>query len=412
MKKIASCFFVLSLSFQLVCAQNDFRKAYVIKNNGDTLNGFVNNQLGFNNFESCIFKEKESAKVQSFSPTEIKEYRFLNDKRYISKAIVNESGNETMVFLELIAEGKLSLYKDKNNYWVKKDNDPLVFLSVEKENVVYTFEGKERSYYSHGYIITLSGLTKDCAKDLGNLENLVYSEKALTKLINNYNRFMGKPSMAFKDSKNWIESSFMLLNSMNFSQLKFSTDAFYHEYLTNPFELSYAYSFGAGAEFRFSKINDKLSLISEVSFIGINYHSKSIVMNGGRTERNDVNINFKSLKIPIGLKLDLNNKPTSPYLEAGVSALYHLKQSSVWIKEIQFDNEPEIETEQTEATKPINGQFGLWYGLGIKTTLAKKASFFIGLRHELSSGKIMSINAYDVDFQINNFQVIAGIKFR
>ena len=96
-------FFIKSYS------QSDFRNAYVITNENDTIKGFIDYKGNNSNARKCLFRKKEDGEILEFSPEQIKSYRFLNGKYYVSKSIQNKDKIESK-FLEYLIDGIVDIY--------------------------------------------------------------------------------------------------------------------------------------------------------------------------------------------------------------------------------------------------------------------------------------------------------------
>jgi hypothetical protein len=100
MKKILSTSIFLFIVIPLF-AQRDFNQGYIIKNNGDTAYGQINYMGDEYNSVSCFFKKNDMDDVVKYIPGEIKAYRFIEGKYYVSRNI-NIEGKEKEVFITRI----------------------------------------------------------------------------------------------------------------------------------------------------------------------------------------------------------------------------------------------------------------------------------------------------------------------
>ena len=98
-------------------AQRDFRPGYIIKNNGDSITGFVSYGTEKSNTRQCFFKERKKVKYTAFTAGEIMRYGFIEDKLYISMTLPQEWAGEMdefpkeKVFLKSLVTGPLGLYR-------------------------------------------------------------------------------------------------------------------------------------------------------------------------------------------------------------------------------------------------------------------------------------------------------------
>ena len=102
------------LCFTSVHAQINPRPGYIITNENDTINGYLDFRTGTKNSRKCDFCAETETQYNSYYPNDIKGFRFIEDgKMYISKKIKvnNESAD---VFLEYLIKGIVNLYSFSN----------------------------------------------------------------------------------------------------------------------------------------------------------------------------------------------------------------------------------------------------------------------------------------------------------
>ncbi len=86
-------------------AQSGFRPGFIIKNNGDTLNGLVFYGANSKFEKSCLFKRFEIAQEVSYSSNQISAYGFRKGRYFESKTIGRKKA-----FLECLVKGDVSVY--------------------------------------------------------------------------------------------------------------------------------------------------------------------------------------------------------------------------------------------------------------------------------------------------------------
>ena len=134
MKRIFLFLFLISLFYLNTYGQENFLTGYIIKNNQDTVPGYILSQNSLKASETCIFKETLESKKQTYTPGEIYAYRYQDGQFYVSRSIP-EAGreNENKVFLEILIEGIVSIYylRDKNGdrYFIDKETHGMIELS-------------------------------------------------------------------------------------------------------------------------------------------------------------------------------------------------------------------------------------------------------------------------------------------
>jgi hypothetical protein len=110
-------------------AQSNYQQGYIITNEQDTINGWIDFRTDKMNGEICRFKSELSDNEQIFLPKQIFGYRFLQSgKFYISKSVIIEDNPKT-AFLEYLIHGVMNLY-----FYVSNDSDIAGYYIFEDEN--------------------------------------------------------------------------------------------------------------------------------------------------------------------------------------------------------------------------------------------------------------------------------------
>lgn len=131
----------LLISTGILNAQTDFRSGYIIKTIGDTIFGQIDYRGDLLMSNICKFKRDNV--IIEYSPNDIKAYRFIDSKFYISREI-----NHKNVFLEYLIKGKVNIYfmhdEKGDHYYLEKDDMKLTeipyvegFKYVDNKKVFY-----------------------------------------------------------------------------------------------------------------------------------------------------------------------------------------------------------------------------------------------------------------------------------
>jgi hypothetical protein len=407
MKKIQLSIIIIFVFTKIVFSQSDFRKGFIITNENDTINGFINYREGIKKHKVCEFKLSEDRKVTSYFPKDINGYKFLNDKYFVTKEFTFENNAKKKVFFEILVQGKVTLYKYLGDFFVEKYGEEYIKLTNEKTLVN---KGSAIFYkYSNRYIGILSYLLSDCKQLKEEINTLRFLEMELTDLIESYNNCIEGPSVSFKENKPWLKTSFGFLAGMNSSKISFKSNSPRQEYLTSDFDHSNDIMAGLFIDFLSPRINERISLHADLFYLNTNYISYSEIHYTSTIERNDVKIDLKQLKIPLGLRYTFPDKKFTPFINMGVSYTYHIESSSWWIREVQRHNI--IETFEEEALDVGSSQFGFWGGIGVKKDIVKKWAGFIELRYEQTSGISTSVSTSYVNDAVSNIQFLIGISY-
>jgi len=141
MKRIL--FIALLIQTSLICfSQDDWKPGYIIINQGDTINGFIDNRRSIELSTLCYFRKAEDAEIQTYTPIELVGYRFSDGRYFVSKTITLSDSNYIdsdklkTVFLEFMVQGKVNLYHYKNindDYYVAEKDAKIFELRNTKK---------------------------------------------------------------------------------------------------------------------------------------------------------------------------------------------------------------------------------------------------------------------------------------
>ena len=129
-RNVFTLIFLLFPSFK--SQSQDYIGGYIVKTNGDSLNGFIVNSSQKVMTQKIIFKTDLTQKSQEYSSTELVRFG-IGKEKYTSGKIENEP-----YFFQLLVSGHLSLYSTYLKglrYFVKKGD---AFIKLSRESYVET----------------------------------------------------------------------------------------------------------------------------------------------------------------------------------------------------------------------------------------------------------------------------------
>lgn len=187
MKKLLSIFYFVAILNTCLTAQSDFRPGFVILNTNDTTYGWIDFKGDLSNSRLCNFKSSESAPSASFTPYQIKGYRFTDDKYYISKEVIL-NGEKEQKFLEFLLDGIVDLYcyRDMNgtSFFIEKEGEDLV--EIKELESVTTIDGRQYISKDQKYIGRLKYLFADAPEIQDEIENVTINRKSLIDISKDY----------------------------------------------------------------------------------------------------------------------------------------------------------------------------------------------------------------------------------
>jgi len=298
-------------------AQTDFREGYYITLENDTVFGLVDYRGEAKNSQVCIFKKEELSVPVKFEPTEIKGYRFIDGKFYISYQI-NTGNEEKTVFLEFLVNGitNLYFYRDLNNYmyFIEDKNGKLLLLS--NEVITSNVEGKgEVQRNSNKYIGVLRATFADCKEIQPQLDNVSLGHKSLINITKSYHNYVcdTEECIVYEKKVPSAKIRFAPVLKTGVANLRFSKGIF-SNYSFEP-----EVYFGAGilVSTVFPQINEKLSFEAELDFNMYNFHGSYQVQNGSIMEYYDAYLDLKSLQPTISVKYTFPTGKIKPTVAIG-----------------------------------------------------------------------------------------------
>ncbi len=186
---------IIHCSFATLNAQNDYRKGYILTLNQDTVFGEIRFRGDMANSLKCTFKDNTGF-IRDYKPDEIKSYRYLNGKYYISKIVKNDNATVNL-FAEYLVQGKKNLYYYRNNsgthFLIDFINDTLTEIPYHEDIVKIEDVNYLKTSTLHiGYLKTYFN---DCPAVFDEIDKISkpYFEN-LVKLTKNYHHFVCKDS--------------------------------------------------------------------------------------------------------------------------------------------------------------------------------------------------------------------------
>ena len=228
------------LTFQLTFSQENYIPGYVIKNNTDTLFGFVDYRNWEYNPDKIKFKTNIENNPISFNPTDITEFE-IEGENYVSGIInievsqiqtdklIDDTQINTKVdttFLQTLFRGKKSLYYYKNsdgkeNFYIKQNTgfDLLIYKRYLKKQ-----DGKSLITENKKYLSQLTLYLNDCETINSELKNTSYKQNSLIKLFQYY--YKCSPSdISFQKKIAKIHTDIGVLAGVSLTSLEFRSDA-------------------------------------------------------------------------------------------------------------------------------------------------------------------------------------------
>jgi hypothetical protein len=344
--------FLLIFSAISICgfAQDNYLPGYIIKLNGDTINGFIDTDRPINNFLYCSFRAKQDSKPINYNANEISGYRYIDGKYFVSKEIQSDSVKKVKVFFQWLINAKINIYSflnenSKVSYFAETQNNQLIELKdskVEKfdeYNVKYEINKRE-------YIGILTSLMHDCKEMIPIINNSQLNDKSLINVVKTYTEKVcnNSKSVVFESPKQRSKSAIFIVigNSWSITNLNDISLFKSNEYSEkNSVLLGLNYS------------TSNLSYLSKhISFqTGIYFSNYSIIIK----DRSEPELSFISIQIPFLVDYSIFIHNAEPFCSAGVQLLFKMNQK--------------LNNDYLKAVSAIS--YGPCLGLGFKYKISK-----------------------------------------
>ena len=394
--KLHKCACIVCLLLPISIFAQDYRPGYIIRNNLDSVSGFIEYATEKKNSKYCMFRASRKSKAERFLPNDLMSYGFYADKVYVSMFIPG-SGSESKAFVKVLAKGPLQLYQHRKQFLVKKDS--LILLPTPKSVLVETSDGK-RSKDDSRYKGLLNFLLSDCKLSA---DETRYSEIHLTNLVNNYNRCKGveplyrKPKPAFK-------ANYSLFGGYAQSNLEVTEGG------NIQFNKSNTVIGGLGIDLSSPRIYDRIFFTMDLSYVRNFYQAYVQHKDGSEITHYDITMDFTTIKMPVGLRYNFMKDANTPYIKAGFMIGFVVKSDLKMNEEQQRSYGQVVTTTRTEDILDLQKKpKGIWMSVGYNRRIYRSLQVFTELRYDTGEGFIgTSIQSFS---DMKNYSLLLGIRF-
>jgi hypothetical protein len=385
MKKIKLLLFISILFFfgRDLYSQKIFREGFVVKKNGELLNGMVEYSANQDIPVVCVFKRFDIAREISYSPEEIKVFGYRYGNRYEAKSL-----NSKVSFYEIIISGKITLYTKGSKYFLEKDQQGLVELKEGKISYPSSNEKKEFDNLVEFLKYTTEGKA-------GNISDRFNLKTQLIPLITSYNESSGASFFVYNrtfQEKALSEAAlrsgsainkYGIITGINNYGLNLNPKAKYFVPVPKS-EMNLIAGFSY--ERLISRKTDRLAARIDLLFSTQNFYCyDEINQSDGSVSRNDTYFNFSGIKIPLMFQYSLTGNRIIPFLNIGMAYQILLNDSYQHTEEIE-DTYSVIHTYQDNLLKFRSNELSGFCGAGIRTRLINNFTMNIQGRIEYGTG--------------------------
>lgn len=385
MKKVLVLSFLMLLAIQ-VLGQSEYKAGYIVNPPGDTLRGYLLYQGITENEQGCSFKTQESASASIYTAEQILAYGIDGDRVYKSISIFGNGAN-TKVFAQVILEGKITLLKRSQFFYLEKEGAIYVLRSGRGPKT--DDDNKAQAVRASEYKRTLKLVLKDCEDFtlIQRVDKIAFSEPALISILEDYHNCASSGYTLLNQNRlipKYIFSPGFFV-ALNTSTPKIGNENNILRLVNQDFSSSLGINIGALLHFSMPRWSEKLGFTGELSYFSNNYETSLEINQPALLWRNNLSFKARAVKLGLGLQYDFKYKDFTPYLGANLN--YYAAGSSSSTQNAQAivgGANPQRGTENVEGFVLKNSWFSSSLGFGIKQRVSNHSKFFAELRYEIS----------------------------
>lgn len=414
MKKIILLGLILLFNAIQLIAQSDFRNGYIINNQNDTIIGLIDYKGNKASAHKCTFRKSIKADNQIFTPKQIKGYRFIDSKYYISKAV--DLDNETkQIFLEYLIDGVVDIFYYRDNgehYLVSDDSDKLHELVSEEKEILTN--GKKYSKVSKKYLGVLKAAFKESPSINKRVDNISLTHKSLIKITRDYHTEVCSTEgcIIYEKKLPKIKNTFGVIIGMNSLSITESDkfDEVYHYYMKNlDFGIINYISVGIFYKVNLRFLNERTFIQYEGTYSKLNLSASNSYTKivGSMTYLDDITMSFNSFSNMAMIKYEFPKGKIRPTYQFGFFYDRFLKPESNRNTDV-LHSWGDINYSNNYTTKSFIGpfknfDFGVSLGVGVKSFYMKDKELFLDLKYKRGFGLADQLNT-------NTFLLNLGIQ--
>jgi len=384
-KSIIVVALTLSLIQLTAFGQTDFKPGYYISLDNDTVYGLIDYRGDIRNSRICVFKKDENSESVKFKADEIKRYRFIDSKFYISKLVKTVDG-EKYIFVEFLVNGIADLfyYKDADgdHYLIETKDGGLVELKNENEQ--FYVEGRgEVIRETNKHIGILKVTFADCMEVQSQIDKVKLDHKSLINITKNYHDYVcdGEKCIIYEKKLPILKISWGPVVGYGMADFKL-------ENVNIKFDKSRYIIGGVNLNITIPRLNEKLSLQLGTQLSQRYFYS----LHQERNTYFDIHIHSLFVQSSAGIKYTYPKGKLRPTLAVGVSLLKCLNTNERVIQEVVGYST--VTTNEYNAFPFSSTLYGGFAQIGFDYLFSKKLRGFTNLQYFYNTG--VSDNPYGI----------------
>lgn len=395
------CFLIISLLFvsSSLFSQLDFRKAYIITNSNDTIYGLADYRGDIKNCNKCVFKADELNEPKVYFAADLKAYRFIDSKYYISYYIEDISKK---VFIEYLIDGIVDIYyyKDLSNefYFASKEGSELYKLDNELREIV--IDNKKYEKHSNSYINILRYLFSDSDMKLNTVNQVRLDHKPLINIANDYHNRVcfDNECVVFEKKMPPLKVEYSILVFTDFASISVGGVDHYTG-LNNKNNIGY--SLGLGLSTFMPRIHEKISFYSQLLYCNNSQNSSYNTENIFGSYLTNYQIEIQYLNTDLGFKYTLPKRKMQ--YDFFIAFAYNIILESSANRSVEEENLSGVITNYEYTDNVITNAIGIAVGAEIDILKLKEFNFGLNIQYNYTYGRNVEGSYGNVGKYASNF---------
>ncbi len=391
-------------------AQSDFRDGYIISNNNDTIQALIDYRGNKANARKCNYKLNTDSEILSFSPNEIKGYRFTNSKYYVTKTIDKENEPKQM-FLEYLLNGIVDIYYYRDNsgehYLIDNGNGKLLELKNEEK---VTMTDAQFVQNPKKYIGVLKYVFQESPSISQRVENLRLNHESLINIAHDYHVEVcgDEECIVYEKKIPKIKNTFGILlglNGMSISQTGgFSEDLYFME--DSQFGFNIYPSVGLFYKMNMPSINERLYFQCEIlySFVKLTTTNSYFDPTYKVDYLNNIALKLNSIDSRGVIKYEFPKGKVRPTFQIGGFAKYFFKTEYNRDLDITYTWIDSFLENQNYENPFSKFDYGIVCGIGVKSFYLSDKELFLDLKYQRGFGLLKNLSSNTISFDLG-FQI-------
>ncbi len=391
MKRFLLLFLLCIVSGATLFSQSDFRPGYVINNENDTISGLIDYKGNKASVEICLFKHNSGSDAIRYTPPDVKSYRFIDGKYYVSKKL-NADDEEAPLFLEFLIDGIVDIYYYRSNtgehYLIDKGDGKFILLDDKEKEVVVDDIQYVRA--NKPYVGILKYVFKDSPTVSREVENIALDHKSLIRVAKDYHAEVCTDRECIIYEKNLpavlITGGFLL--GLNVNSINYRDDAKQPQIMfeTTGFNTSVYPSVGLYAKIGMPTLNERIFLrytgsLGRRSFsMTSDYHG---VQDTTAMVHETLDFSQFAFDNTLMFSYEFPGKKLYPSIQAGLFMDYYFSNTFDYRV---FVNDVEYLLENSKTYPFDNVDFGIAIGAGIAGKFRNRRNVQFSVDYQIGSG--------------------------